>query len=79
VTLSLRDLPLGVVARVVDVEGDEVSVLGRRLTDLGFTSGTEVEAVRRAPLGDPVIYRVCGYDLCLRQVLAATIRVAVIP
>ena len=77
--MSLRDLPLGVVARVVDVEGDEVSVLGRRLTDLGFTSGTEVEAVRRAPLGDPVIYRVCGYDLCLRQALAATIRVAVIP
>lgn len=39
----------------------------RRLVDLGFGVGERVEAVRRAPLGDPVVYRVAGYELALRR------------
>ncbi len=42
----------------------------RRLEDLGFTGGTEVEVVRRAPLHDPVVYRVKDYELCLRRAQA---------
>jgi ferrous iron transport protein A len=42
----------------------------RRLADLGFTPGTEVEVVRRAPLRDPVIYRLRDYEVCLRRAQA---------
>lgn len=48
----------------------------RRLADLGFTAGTTVEVVRRAPLRDPVIYRVRDYDVCLRREQAALLLVA---
>jgi len=37
-----------------------------RLGDLGFTPGTELRVVRRAPLGDPVEIEIRGYRLCLR-------------
>ncbi|MBO2445231.1 ferrous iron transport protein A [Actinomadura nitritigenes] len=48
--------------------------VGRRLAALGFTPGTVVEVVRRAPLGDPVIYRLKDYEVCLRRAEAARIR-----
>jgi ferrous iron transport protein A len=34
---------------------------------MGITPGATVEAVRRAPLGDPVEFRVRGYHLSLRK------------
>lgn len=39
----------------------------RRLFDLGLAPGIEVEMVRRAPLRDPVIYRVGDYEIALRR------------
>jgi ferrous iron transport protein A len=38
----------------------------RRLQDLGLLPGTRVRAIRRAPLGDPTVYELRGYRLCLR-------------
>jgi ferrous iron transport protein A len=52
---------------VVGLTADAAPATARRLEDLGFTTGTVVEVVRRAPLRDPVIYRVKDYDLCLRR------------
>lgn len=46
-----------------------------RLRDLGFTAGTAVTCVRRAPLGSPVVYRIGETDLCLRQPLAELVLV----
>lgn len=46
-----------------------------RLADLGFTPGAVVEVLRRAPLRDPVIYRVKDYELCLRREQAACVHV----
>ncbi|AIG64347.1 hypothetical protein CATYP_06770 [Corynebacterium atypicum] len=40
--------------------------LQHRLVDLGFVPGGQVEALRRAPLGDPTIYRVADYEVALR-------------
>lgn len=37
------------------------------LMDLGLVAGTRVLAVRRAPGGDPVIYRVEGAEIALRR------------
>lgn len=46
-----------------------------RLQELGFREGEDVEVVRRAPMGDPMIFRVCDYELCLRRRDARAIRV----
>lgn len=72
---SLADLAPGTRAEVVDVLGG--GAVAVRLTELGFTPGTVVEVVRRAPLRDPVIYRLKDYELCLRRAQAACIRTAV--
>ena len=49
--------------------------VGRRLSDLGFLPGTAVRVVRRAPLGDPTVYELRGYQLCLRRAEASRIKV----
>jgi ferrous iron transport protein A len=71
--LSLADLEPGAGARVAAV--DAGSRIGRRLLDLGFVPGTEVQVVRRAPLGDPVEYELRGTRLCLRRSEALRVRV----
>jgi ferrous iron transport protein A len=58
---------------VVDVRGGDP--IGQRLLDLGFIPGTEVRVLKRAPLGDPVVYHLRGTRLCLRRSEADRIRV----
>jgi ferrous iron transport protein A len=48
----------------------------KRIMDLGLTSGTEVEVVRKAPLGDPMIVQFRGYQVSLRMSDAQRIEVA---
>jgi ferrous iron transport protein A len=38
-----------------------------RLMEMGLLTGTEVELIRFAPLGDPVEIKVRGYNLSLRR------------
>ena len=70
---SLADLAPGSDATVVKVE--HTGPIGRRLLDLGLLPGTPVKLLRRAPLGDPSVYELRGYRLCLRKVDAAKVRV----
>lgn len=42
-----------------------------RLIELGLTPGTEVELMRRAPLGGPIEVRFRNARICLRQPEAA--------
>ena len=70
---TLATLGPGSSCRVLDVADD--SPIRARLLDLGFTPDTEVHVVRRAPLGDPVVYELRGMRLCLRGSEAAWIRV----
>lgn len=44
-----------------------------RLLELGFDEGAEVEALHRAPLGDPIAVRVDGSVVALRRALARLI------
>lgn len=48
-----------------------------RLLELGFVDGTEVEMVRRGPLGDPVELALRGYRLCVRRADLEAFRVIV--
>ena len=73
----LADLPPGTEAIVVGV--DSTNATGRRLEDLGLLPNTHVRAMRRAPLGDPSLYELRGYRLCLRRADARCVRVRVEP
>ena len=64
----LSDLRLGSRGRVIGLLEDEASgPIMRRLSNLGFVPGRIVTPLRRAPLGDPVVYLVADYELCLRH------------
>ena len=75
----LSDLRLGSRGRVIGLLEDEASgPIMRRLSNLGFVPGRIVTPLRRAPLGDPVVYLVADYELCLRHHEARIVRVETI-
>lgn len=69
----LADLAPGARATVAEVVTTGSPQTARRLAALGFTPGAVVEVVRRAPLRDPVVYRVKDYEICLRRAQAACV------
>ncbi len=46
----------------------------RRLMELGFVPGSRVTAGRRAPGGDPRVFRVDGAEFALRVATASRVR-----
>lgn len=65
--ITLAQLPLGGRARILGHTADAPADISLRLRNLGFRAGIVVESRRRAPLNDPVVYRLLGYDMCLRN------------
>ena len=64
---GLVELRVGDCAIVTELDPTLHPLVARRLADLGFAPGTQIEVLRRAPLGYPVIYRICGYEIALRS------------
>ena len=64
-TCELNHLGIGCSGCVVAVGGDQE--VRRRLLEMGFCNGAAVEVVRRAPLGDPIEFKLRGYHLSLRE------------
>ena len=75
---TLAQLATGQRALVIGYDESMEPSTARRLFDLGLTPGIEVESVRRAPLRDPVIYRVGDYEIALRSEQARGILVAAV-
>ncbi|MBD7914059.1 ferrous iron transport protein A [Clostridium sp. Sa3CUN1] len=73
--MSLCDLNLGEKAIIKEISGDEK--LAKRLLALGCIEGTEIELKRVAPLGDPIIINLRGFDLAIRKKDAKNIFLAV--
>jgi ferrous iron transport protein A len=73
-TETLDQIPNGRFVRVVGVVGDDP--IARRLNDLGIRKGVQIEVIRQAPLGDPTVFELCGYQLCLRRTESARIQVS---
>lgn len=71
--VPLGELPTGSETRVVEIRGGGKHQ--RRLLDMGFVPGAEVTVIRKAPLGDPVEYRVKGTSVALRREDAGTVLV----
>lgn len=72
-TTTLDQIPKGEMAQVLEVLGDDP--VARRLGDLGVRKGVEIEVLRRAPLGDPTVFELCSYQLCLRRSESARVKV----
>ncbi len=75
--LTLDSLRPGARARIVALEGDPRGA--RRLADLGFWPETAIEVMRRAPFGDPTVYRLQGYRIALRRSEARCVIVDPLP
>lgn len=63
--MCICDLKLGEKARVKEINGN--SKLAKRLSALGLIQGTEIELKRIAPLGDPLVINLRGFDLAIRK------------
>ena len=75
---TLADLARGQRARVIGYSTGVDPGAARRLFDLGLMPGVEVTMVRRAPLRDPVIFRVGDYEIALRAAQARGIHADVL-
>jgi len=70
---TLAALAPGGEAEVLSVDASDP--VGRRLVALGLAAGTRVRVLRRAPLGDPTLYELRGFQLSLRQSEALRVRI----
>ena len=71
--MSICELEIGRTATITSINGNDK--LSKRLLALGCTEGTEVELKRRAPLGDPLIISVRGFEVAIRKLDAKNILV----
>ena len=78
---TLVDLQRGECAMIARIAGaGEDAVTVRRLHEMGFDIGVEVELLHRGPVGgDPLAIRVGGTVIGLRKALAAMIAVEAVP
>ncbi len=65
--IVLAQLTPGKRATVVGTTAEADPLIANRLGQLGFRAKARVDVIRRAPLGDPTIYRVHDTELCLRR------------
>lgn len=63
--MCICDLKLGEKGIINRIHGD--SKLAKRLSALGCIEGTEIELKRIAPLGDPLVLSLRGFDLAIRK------------
>lgn len=73
--IVLAQLSPGRRATIVGTIAQANPKVANRLGQLGFRVQARVDVIRRAPLGDPTIYRVQDTELCLRRREARLIEV----
>ena len=71
----LATLAPGQRARIVSISSRCPADERRRLMELGFFPGTEVEAMLASPLNDPVAYKVREMTVALRREQAELIEI----
>jgi ferrous iron transport protein A len=70
---TLSDLKVGETAVLITLDLPES--VQNHLMHMGFVPDAEVTALRRAPAGDPTVYRIDGLEIALRHETAEAIRV----
>ena len=74
--MKLSELKTGEHGVIVKVQGH--GGFRKRIIEMGFVKGVEVEVLQNAPLQDPVIYKLMGYEISLRRQEAEMIEVTAI-
>lgn len=75
-TLKLSELKQGQSAKIKNVGGR--GQLRKHFLDMGLIQGVSIEYIKSAPMGDPIEYKIWGYELTLRKEDAACIEIEVI-
>ncbi|MBQ7591498.1 MAG: ferrous iron transport protein B [Clostridia bacterium] len=73
--MTLQELKIGESAKIETVGGE--GALRQHFLDMGVIPGATVTMVKPAPMGDPVEFRLHGYELTLR--LADAARIGITP
>lgn len=63
--MKLSQLEKGEAARIISVGGE--GSLRQHFLDMGLIPGKTIRFIKEAPMGDPVEYRIWGYELTLRK------------
>ncbi|MGL4739980.1 MAG: FeoA family protein [Sarcina sp.] len=63
--MNVTKLAIGESGYISHIEGNEK--LAKRLLALGCINGTSIKLKRKAPLGDPIIFSIRGFDIALRK------------
>ncbi|MDD3224694.1 MAG: FeoA family protein [Clostridium sp.] len=63
--MSLSELRPGEIGVIENLSCDER--LTKRLLALGFIEGTQIKVKRCAPLGDPMVIHVRGFNMAIRK------------
>ncbi len=71
--MNLKDLMTGKTARILSVNGQGAN--RQHFLDMGVIPGATIRMIKTAPMGDPIEYKLHGYDLTLRKSDAENIEV----
>jgi len=70
---TLNELKVGCKSTIINIIASKETK--RRLQDLGFIKGSNVEAVLISPLGEPTAYKIKGTVIALRAEEALKIQI----
>ena len=70
---TLYDLAEGEAGIILKIKGR--GQFRQRLSEMGFVLGKRVEVIKKAPLGDPIEYKIMGYHVSLRNSEAQLIEI----
>ena len=71
--MKLSELKIGEKGYIVKVLG--YGGFRKRIVEMGFIKGKEVEVVQNAPFQDPITYKIMGYEMLCRRSVADQIEV----
>lgn len=71
--VTLKNLPIGKTATVSQVGGE--GALRQHFLDMGIIPDADITLVKYAPMGDPMEFRIHGYELTLRVADAEKIKI----
>src|SRR3990170_3174774 len=62
--MKLSELKIWDSAYIKNIEGN--GAFKKRINEMGFIIGEKIETVKKAPLRDPVEYKIMGYNVSIR-------------
>ena len=71
--MTVVQLMKGQSGRIESIEGD--ARLKKRLMALGALEGTRISVTGRAPLGDPLVVKIRGFEMAIRKKDADNIKI----